>query len=242
MLWQNVWIIVIFCNVGTSMTSESKYDPTGSNAMNIWHRTTMQSFERPSGHTYIGLTEWMRLAKGCEGTIILAFDRKFTNLKTQKTFSKLVLILLAVFRETCVNCLWVEDSVVQLHIKGLLLVTFLYSSWGSSVFEGHKLRTNWLSLCTYVTYSKRLPALDGVHMQMNAQAVWLLLLCFRQHITVLSVQCTYEMTYYLPGYEMTMELIRSLQIFHLGNGCLVFLSKANIEDFILNFNGALLCM
>jgi hypothetical protein len=73
------------------------------------------------------------------------------------------------------------------------------------VFEGHKLYTNWLSLCTYVTYSKRLPALDGVHMQMNAQAVWLLLLCFRQHKTVLSVQCTYEMTYYLPGYEMMME-------------------------------------
>jgi hypothetical protein len=52
------------------------------------------------------------------------------------------------------------------------------------VFGGHKLYTNCLSLCTYVMYSKRLPALDGEHMQMNAKAVWLLLLCFRQHSSV----------------------------------------------------------
>lgn len=128
---------------------------------------------------------------------------------------------MAFFRATCLNCLWVEDSLVQFHVKGLLSVAFLHSSWGSSVFVGHKLYTNWLSLCKYVTYSKRLPALDGVHMQMKAQTVWLLLLYFRQHITVLSVQCTYEMTYYLPGYEMIMEWVRSPQIFHLGKACLM---------------------
>lgn len=161
---------------------------------------------------------------------------KFKNSK--KNVLKFVSILLAFSRATCVNCLWVEDSVVQFHVKGLLLVAFLYSSWGSSVFVGHKLYTNWLSLCTYVTYSKRLPALDEVHMQMNVQTVRLLLLCFRQHITVLRVQCTYEMTYHLPGYEMMMEWIRSPQIFHLGNDYLICLSQADVGDFIWYFNGA----
>jgi hypothetical protein len=148
------------------------------------------------------------------------FWQEVYKFKNSENVLKFILILLGFFLATCVKCLWVGDSVGQLHVKGLLLVAFLYSSWGSSVFGGHKLYTNCLSLCTYVMYSKRLPTLDGEHMKMSAKAVWLLLLCFRQHRTVLSVQCTYEMTYYLPGYEMMMEWIRSPQIFHLGNACL----------------------
>ena len=86
------------------------------------------------------------------------FWQEVYKFKISENFLKFVSILLAFFSATCVNSLWVEDSVVQLHVKGLLLVAFSYSSWGNSVFEGHQLYTNWLSLCTYVTYSKRVPA------------------------------------------------------------------------------------